>query len=249
MEKKEDFLLFAEVDAILQIIEKLSSDPSLVQDGVPDVFTLGLSSVKGLRRRYGDQSLQAEGAIQFLKDMIPQIVKKFSDLYNGNVLVEVLSLQWLGDLHTRYPREVHAVYQEVEPHLLSQSRDLFHDQLPSVTLRHDLEEQAKQSLCESLHNKLLSVQSALKVYCNRKPRIRRAVDSDPQYQAGSDTDLGKVNLATEYSEDYPIIFNISLWLLVVLVISLYVICLVMWYMDPGRDSIIYRMTSQRIKME
>lgn len=111
------------------------------------------------------------------------------------------------------------------------------------------EEQAKQSLCESLHNKLLSVQSALKVYCNRKPRIRRAVDSDPQYQAGSDTDLGKVNLATEYSEDYPIIFNISLWLLVVLVISLYVICLVMWYMDPGRDSIIYRMTSQRIKME
>ncbi|XP_027048746.1 renin receptor-like [Pocillopora damicornis] len=249
MEKKEDFLLFAEVDAILQIIEKLSSDPSLVQDGVPDVFTLGLSSVKGLRRRYGDQSLQAEGAIQFLKDLIPQIVKKFSDLYNGNVLVEVLSLQWLGDLHTRYPREVHAVYQEVEPHLLSQSRDLFHDQLPSVTLRHDLEEQAKQSLCESLHNKLLSVQSALKVYCNRKPRIRRAVDSDPQYQAGSDTDLGKVNLATEYSEDYPIIFNISLWLLVVLVISLYVICLVMWYMDPGRDSIIYRMTSQRIKME
>ncbi|XP_022797311.1 renin receptor-like isoform X2 [Stylophora pistillata] len=249
MEKKEDFLLFAEVDVILQILEKLSSDPNLVQDGVPDVFTLGLSSVKGLRRRYGDKSLQAEGAVQFLKEIIPQIVKKFSDLYNGNVLVEVLSLEWLGDLQTRYPREVHVVYQEVQPHLVSQSRDLFHDQLPSVTLRHDLEEQAKQSLCASLHNKLLSTQSPLKVYCNGKPRLRRSVDSDSQYQAGSNIDLGKVNLAPEYSKDYPIIFNISLWLLVVLVLSLYVVCLVMWYMDPGRDSIIYRMTSQRIKME
>lgn len=29
--------------------------------------------LQGLRRRYGDQSLQAEGAIQFLKDMIPQV--------------------------------------------------------------------------------------------------------------------------------------------------------------------------------
>ncbi|PFX21425.1 Renin receptor [Stylophora pistillata] len=183
MEKKEDFLLFAEVDVILQILEKLSSDPNLVQDGVPDVFTLGLSSVKGLRRRYGDKSLQAEGAVQFLKEIIPQ------------------------------------------------------------------EEQAKQSLCASLHNKLLSTQSPLKVYCNGKPRLRRSVDSDSQYQAGSNIDLGKVNLAPEYSKDYPIIFNISLWLLVVLVLSLYVVCLVMWYMDPGRDSIIYRMTSQRIKME
>lgn len=249
MEKKEDFLLFAEVDAILQILEKLNSNPSLVQDGVPDMFTLGLSSVKGLRRRYGDKSLQADGAIQFLKDMIPKIVKKFSDLYNGNILVEVLSLEWLGDLHTKYPREMHVVYQEVQPHLLTQSWDLFHDQLPSVTLRHDLEETAKQSLCESLHNKLLSAQSPLRVFCGSKPRLRRAVPGAPQYQAGPSIDLGKVNLAATYSEDYPIIFNISLWLLVVLVLSLYVICLVMWYMDPGRDSIIYRMTSQRIKMD
>jgi len=37
--------------------------------------------------------------------------------------------------------------------------------------------------------------------------------------------------------------------MVVLALALYVISLVMWYLDPGRDSIIYRMTSQRIKTD
>ncbi|KAJ7373439.1 Renin receptor [Desmophyllum pertusum] len=249
MEKKEDFLLFAEIDAILQILEKLNSNPSLVEDGVPDMFTLSLSSVKGLRRRYGDKSLQAEGAIQFLKDMIPKIVKKFADLYNGNVLVEVLSLEWLGDLHTKYPHEMHVVYQEVQPHLLTQSMDMFHDHLPSVTLRNDLEETVKQSLCESLQNKLLSVQSRLRVSCVGRHRERRAAGGAAQVKAAPNIDLSKVNLGAQYSGHYPIIFNIWLWLLVVLVLSIYVVCLVMWYMDPGRDSIIYRMTSQRIKTD
>ena len=65
----------------------------------------------------------------------------------------------------------------------------------------------------------------------------------------SSVDLRKVNLAPVYSADYPVIFNICLWLLVVLALALYVISLVMWYLDPGRDSIIYRMTSQRIKTD
>lgn len=245
MEKKEDFLLFAEIDAILQILEKLNANPSLIQDGVPDMFTLTLSSVKGLRRRYGDNSLQVEGAVQFLKEVIPMLVKKFVDLYNGNVLVEVLTLEWFGDLHTKYPQEMHVVYQEVKPHLLSQSKDMFHDHLPSVTLRHDLEETVKQSLCESLQNKLLSIQSPLRVSCIGKRRERRAAVRAAQVKA----DPNKANLGPEYSEDYPIIFNIWLWLVIVLVLSLYAVCVIMWYMDPGRDSIIYRMTSQRIKTD
>ena len=31
--------------------------------------------LQGLRRRYGDSSLQVEGAIQFLKDMVPMVIK------------------------------------------------------------------------------------------------------------------------------------------------------------------------------
>ncbi|EDV43304.1 uncharacterized protein Dana_GF16587 [Drosophila ananassae] len=57
------------------------------------------------------------------------------------------------------------------------------------------------------------------------------------------------NLATYYSSDYPVIFNIILWFMVVFGLSLLAICYAIAAMDPGRDSIIYRMTSTRIKKD
>ncbi|XP_076632162.1 ATPase H(+)-transporting accessory protein 2 isoform X3 [Colletes latitarsis] len=57
------------------------------------------------------------------------------------------------------------------------------------------------------------------------------------------------NLAKIYSADYPIIFNILLWFGVVFVFSLLAICIAISQMDPGRDSIIYRMTSNRMKKD
>ena len=40
----------------------------------PFIYHLFLSMfLQGLRRRYGDSSLQAEGAVQFLKDAIPMV--------------------------------------------------------------------------------------------------------------------------------------------------------------------------------
>lgn len=58
-----------------------------------------------------------------------------------------------------------------------------------------------------------------------------------------------LNLAPAYSENYPVIFNIILWFGVVLAFSLLAISYAIATMDPGRDSIIYRMTSTRIKKD
>lgn len=58
-----------------------------------------------------------------------------------------------------------------------------------------------------------------------------------------------MNLATKYNSNYPVIFNIILWFSVVLVFSLLAISIVIGTMDPGRDSIIYRMTSTRMKKD
>ncbi|KAL0129402.1 hypothetical protein PUN28_004237 [Cardiocondyla obscurior] len=55
--------------------------------------------------------------------------------------------------------------------------------------------------------------------------------------------------AKTYTENYPVIFNIMLWFGVVFVFSLLAICLAIADMDPGRDSIIYRMTSNRMKKD
>ena len=57
------------------------------------------------------------------------------------------------------------------------------------------------------------------------------------------------NLATPASEDYPAIFNIVLVMGIVLTIALIAISFSMAYMDPGRDSIIYRMTNPRMKKD
>ncbi|KAI8115292.1 hypothetical protein FF38_03812 [Lucilia cuprina] len=57
------------------------------------------------------------------------------------------------------------------------------------------------------------------------------------------------NLAEYYNQDYPVIFNIILWFMVVFGFALLAICYAIGSMDPGRDSIIYRMTSTRMKKD
>lgn len=71
-------------------------------------------------------------------------------------------------------------------------------------------------------------------------RVRRAAVS-------SEDD--KFNIAPAYDENYPIIFNIIFWFSVVMIFSLLAISLAIGNMDPGRDSIIYRMTSTRMKKD
>lgn len=58
-----------------------------------------------------------------------------------------------------------------------------------------------------------------------------------------------LNLAPTYSEEYPVIFNIILWFGVLIVFTMLAISYAIAFMDPGRDSIIYRMTSTRIKKD
>lgn len=53
------------------------------------------------------------------------------------------------------------------------------------------------------------------------------------------------NFSSEYDEDYPVIFNIITWFMVIFVMAILAICVSIMRMDPGRDSIIYRMTTMK----
>ncbi|KAK9752419.1 Renin receptor-like protein [Popillia japonica] len=70
-------------------------------------------------------------------------------------------------------------------------------------------------------------------------RIRRALERPEE----------DYNLAEVYNDNYPVIFNIILWFGVAFVFSLLAITIFIASMDPGRDSIIYRMTSTRMKKD
>ncbi|XP_068615008.1 renin receptor-like [Brachionichthys hirsutus] len=60
---------------------------------------------------------------------------------------------------------------------------------------------------------------------------------------------GLYNLAYKYNFQYAVIFNIVLWLMLILALAVIVISYNLWNMDPGYDSIIYRMTNQKIRMD
>ncbi|XP_051978315.1 renin receptor-like [Xyrauchen texanus] len=57
------------------------------------------------------------------------------------------------------------------------------------------------------------------------------------------------NLAYKYNFEYAVIFNIVLWLMIILALAVIAISYNLWNMDPGYDSIIYRMTNQKIRID
>ena len=58
-----------------------------------------------------------------------------------------------------------------------------------------------------------------------------------------------MNLAYNYSPDFHVAFAIIGFTTVLFALITFGVALGMWCMDPGRDSIIYRMTSQRMKKD
>lgn len=57
------------------------------------------------------------------------------------------------------------------------------------------------------------------------------------------------NLAYEYNFNYAVVFNIILWIMIGLALAVIAVSYNLWNMDPGYDSIIYRMTNQKIRMD
>uniref|UniRef100_A0A3Q2H2J5 Renin receptor n=1 Tax=Equus caballus TaxID=9796 RepID=A0A3Q2H2J5_HORSE len=57
------------------------------------------------------------------------------------------------------------------------------------------------------------------------------------------------NLAYKYNLEYPVVFNMVLWIMIALALAVIITSYNIWNMDPGYDSIIYRMTNQKIRMD
>ncbi|CAG9859004.1 unnamed protein product [Phyllotreta striolata] len=161
---------------ILREIASRVAGSSIKVDAVPDVFWFEVGSFHPLVDFYGENSSQVLEAKQILNEVILEVNSAFNKLYDGYVLVSVITSD---ASHTRKGRS-----------LLQSKSD------------------------------------------------------------NTDTnDKTKYNLASYYSKDYPVIFNIILWFGIMMLFSLIAISLAIGNMDPGRDSIIYRMTSTRMKKD
>lgn len=58
-----------------------------------------------------------------------------------------------------------------------------------------------------------------------------------------------INFFKDYDENYLVIFNIILWLMIVMFVVIFGVFYGMWNIDFGRDSIIYRMIIIRLKKD
>lgn len=57
------------------------------------------------------------------------------------------------------------------------------------------------------------------------------------------------NMAPQYSMDFPAAFVSIAFTTILLLLTVFAVSVAMWHIDPGRDSIIYRLTSQKIKKD
>lgn len=118
---------------------------------------------------------------------------------------------------------------------------------------HDPTSQAVVEAKKLLANALLELQTAAEKAFDGAVVVGMIASSDaPLARSKRQTTEPKQedwNFAVKYDSTYPVIFNIILWFSVILVFSLLAISIAIATMDPGRDSIIYRMTSTRMKKD
>ncbi|RLW07644.1 hypothetical protein DV515_00003575 [Chloebia gouldiae] len=170
-----DLLFLSELQVLHDIASLLSRHKHLAKDHSPDLYSLELSGLEEIGKRYGEDSEQFKDASQILVDSLQKFADEMFNLYGGNAVVEVVAVKEFNSPLSRKTRSIL---------------------------------QASQSKTENPYN-----------------------------------------LAYPYNYDYSVIFNIVLWMMIGLALAVIVISYNLWNMDPGYDSIIYRMTNQKIRMD
>lgn len=175
-------------------------------------------------------------------DVKPQYLKPKSNKADSDFMRQIAFINGLSDLLVTSTDEsvptVHIVRVSLE----------------ALLAAHEPSSQAIAEAMKLLSNAMLELQTAAEkafdgavvvglITSTEAPLVRS------KRQAGEPEEEDPYNIAMKYDSNYPVIFNIILWFSVVLVFSLFAISMAIATMDPGRDSIIYRMTSTRMKKE
>uniref|UniRef100_A0A8C6VID6 Renin receptor n=1 Tax=Naja naja TaxID=35670 RepID=A0A8C6VID6_NAJNA len=170
-----DLLYLSELQVLHDITSLLSRHKHLAKDHSPDLYSLELSGLEEIGKRYGEDSQQFKDATQILADSLQKFADEMYNIYSGNAVVELVTVK---TFETPFVRKSRSILQSTE--------------------------------------------------------------SKPE---------NPYNLGYAYNFNYAVVFNIILWIMLGLVIAVIVISYNLWNMDPGYDSIIYRMTNQKIRMD
>lgn len=175
-------------------------------------------------------------------DVTPQYLKPKSNKADSDFMRQIAFINGLSDLLVTSTDEklptVHIVRISMEAILAAHEPSS-----PAVTEAKKLLVNAMQELQTAAEKAFDGAVVVGLIASTEAPLVRS------KRQATETEDENPMNLAMKYDSNYPVIFNIILWFSVILVFSLLAISMAIATMDPGRDSIIYRMTSTRMKKD
>lgn len=252
LNKEVDFALFSELVYIsYQASELAAHGKSWAKDGTPDVYLLSVSALKGLEKKYGPSSKQVKGALLLIEKFVAKTVKKFVDLYDGEIFVVGVQVASKSGIFEEYQSEMQSAFKVLE------NNNIITDAFGSeIHLVNQMEAEAQRKLCEAVRATLGQLSKSVDFKCAHDLPVhklhKRSLMNFPVMMAAGAIDAnadGDLNLGSDYNDNFPVIFNIWFWLFVVLALTVYVVSIGMWNMDPGRDSIIYRLTQQKIKSD
>ncbi|XP_012224212.1 ATPase H(+)-transporting accessory protein 2 isoform X2 [Linepithema humile] len=221
---EEDRKFIEEIQLLHAIADKASAKK---HECGTDIYWLVVSALKSVMDFHGNTSAAANESYTLLNDAMERVSNAFVNTYDGKVVIVAFTNDASKMRNTRS-----VLYER-------QRRDTRDGERDGQNKVKDEEEiNSMSSTSESI--------SAYSTTESTTEQTESKINTNTQ-TIGQPEEFS--NRAKIYTENYPVIFNIILWFGVVFFFSLLAICIAIADMDPGRDSIIYRMTSNRMKKD
>ncbi|XP_031777735.1 renin receptor isoform X1 [Nasonia vitripennis] len=267
LKNDEDRKFLEEIQLLRAIAKKVPSAVSA--DGKPDVYWLVVSGLKPVFDIHGKNSVAAKEALTLLNEALHDVNKAFMDAYKNQVLIAVFTndasqVRHTRSLHERFERQAvmdsakndsEGASSKVE-NTSSSPKRVFEDKseekenLPDEkNNKHDKHTEDENKDNTSHEHADNDIDNTNTITLTPESTTTITPNSDHKEQHFTKLDDMQMNMAKNYQSEYSAIFNIILWFGVVFFFSLLAICITIAEMDPGRDSIIYRMTSNRMKKD
>ncbi|XP_011139826.1 renin receptor isoform X1 [Harpegnathos saltator] len=241
LEIEEDRKFVEEIQLLKAIADNASSTKK--HNTETDVYWIVVSGLKPVLDLHGNNSEAAKEACTLLDDAIDQIYQAFVSAYDGKVVIAAFTND------ASKVRNARSVLLDRQSRAADGPRDDKQDRQSNV----EDDEKIKNSMSSTNEPNTVNSTTERPGVQDDSWTTEKSDSVNQGYMINTKTQtIGQPEFsgrAKVYSEDYPVIFNIILWFGVIFFFSLLTICIAIGDMDPGRDSIIYRMTSNRMKKD
>ncbi|XP_011641954.1 renin receptor isoform X1 [Pogonomyrmex barbatus] len=208
-------------------------------DSGTDVYWLVVSALRPVLDLHGNNSAPAKESYTLLNDAMEHVSKAFVNTYDGKVVIAA------------FTNDASKVRNARSIRLERKRRDAPQDDEQDEQ-NNKKDEEGTDKMTSTIETNSVSTTERTGVQ-NNSGTSEKSDEVNQEYKINTNTQtIGQLEFsgrAKPYTDNYPAIFNIILWFGVVFVFSLLATCIAIADMDPGRDSIIYRMTSNRMKKD